>query len=88
MNIGQVIKDKRESKGLTQLDLSVKLGLSSSQSVSVWELGKVPVPLESLGKCFKLLNFSEKDRAKVIQFLTDQKKAEILTEILKGENYA
>lgn len=48
------LKTAREQGGMTQLQLSRKLGLTSPQFVSNWERGVARVPIRTLAKLVKL----------------------------------
>lgn len=48
--IGEIIRAKREEKGITQLELAKELGYSTSQFVSLFERGLSKVPVDVLGK--------------------------------------
>lgn len=86
MKLGEIIREKRINNGLTQFDLSQKLGYDSVQFVSLFERGLSKVPMKVLGKCFTILKFKQKERDKIINKITDEFKAEILKEIIEGEN--
>jgi transcriptional regulator with XRE-family HTH domain len=66
MNLGETIKKARIKSGMTQLELSQKLGLSSSQFVSLFESGKSKVPLDTLNKCCEILGIKKEP---VVRFL-------------------
>jgi transcriptional regulator with XRE-family HTH domain len=58
--LGKTIKQKRIKSGVTQVQLSNKLGLTSAQYISNIERGKCPVSLTQLLKIAKHLNASIK----------------------------
>lgn len=53
MNYGEALKYQREEAGLSQLELSKKIG-TSHQNISRWEKGEV---LPSIDFCVKLADF-------------------------------
>lgn len=58
--IGEIIRKRREEVGMTQLELSDRLGYQSPQFVSLFERGLSKVPIETLGELSTILNISEK----------------------------
>lgn len=88
MNLSEYFRKKRMERGLTQLDVSFKLGLTSDQFVSRLETGKASFPLNTIGMLFVIYEISIEDQNKIINYLSDQSKASILTEILKGNEDA
>ena len=57
--IGMLIRDYREKKGITQLDLAKKLGYDTSQFVSLFERGLSKVPTKTLGQLIVILGIPE-----------------------------
>lgn len=57
--IGQIIRQKREARNMTQLELSRLLGYQSTQFVSLFERGMSKVPLNVLGKLSVVLEIPE-----------------------------
>lgn len=53
MNYGEALKYRREEAGLSQLELSKKIG-TSHQNINRWEKGEV---LPSIDFCVKLADF-------------------------------
>lgn len=53
--LNRYLKNRRKELGLSQADVSRKLGYSSPQFVSNWERGLVSPPLSSLPKLMVLL---------------------------------
>ncbi|MDE7454885.1 MAG: helix-turn-helix domain-containing protein [Clostridia bacterium] len=53
MNYGEALRYAREEKGLSQLELAEKTGISH-QNINRWESGKV---LPNIDFCVKLANF-------------------------------
>ncbi|MCB0369651.1 MAG: helix-turn-helix transcriptional regulator [Bdellovibrionales bacterium] len=60
VDIGKMIRDYREKKGLTQLELAEFLGYETSQFVSLFERGLSKVPMEVLGQLVIILGIPEK----------------------------
>jgi transcriptional regulator with XRE-family HTH domain len=56
--LGAILKQARESSGLTQRQVATKLGYSSPQYVSNWERGRVSPPLAKLAKVVDIVNAS------------------------------
>lgn len=46
--IGQVIREARKAKGLSQNDLAMLMGYETAQFVSDWERGQAPIPMKRL----------------------------------------
>ena len=55
INIGKLIREKREQKELTQLQLAKMLGYETSQFVSLFERGLSKVPNDVLAKLIHLI---------------------------------
>lgn len=53
MNYGEALKDAREEKGLNQLELAERTGISH-QNISRWESGKV---IPNIDFCVKLADY-------------------------------
>lgn len=64
--IGQIIRNKREAKKMTQLQLAQALGYDSTQFVSLFDRGMSKVPLNVIGKCAKVLGFNPKSIEKLL----------------------
>ncbi len=58
--IGQKIRDARESRNMTQQELANLLGYDSSQFVSLYERGKSKVPLSTLSTICDILKLNRK----------------------------
>lgn len=80
--IGQMIKEKRETAGLTQLELSKKLGYESPQFLSLIERGLSKPPYALIGKCVVILGLPEK---KIISQLNQEFLSELNEGISKGK---
>jgi len=69
--LGRWLKSWRVDAGLTQLDISQKLGYSSAQFVSDWERGVSAPPSEIVSKLIKVLGIPKVLFLKII--LEEQK---------------
>jgi transcriptional regulator with XRE-family HTH domain len=65
--IGEQIKEARLKAGMTQLELSHKLGYDSMQFVSLFERNLSKVPLVVAGRCCVLLGMNLKKVIKQFQ---------------------
>ena len=83
--LGILIRDHREKKGLTQFDVAQNLGYDSAQFVSLFERGLAKVPLEILGRLIVLLSLPEK---RVMNALMDAYKNEVMVRIGQGKKQA
>lgn len=54
--IGKMIRKCRERDGMTQLQLSEKLGYDSPQFVSLFERGLSKIPAQTIGKISKVFD--------------------------------
>ncbi len=52
--LASFLKERRIAAGLSQIDVSRKLGYTSAQFVSNWERGIAKPPIEALAKIIKL----------------------------------
>ena len=73
-HIGQFLKEKRESKGMTQAQVAEKLGYGSPQFISNIERGISRVPMKSL-KAFMQVYDLNTDQ--VINLLLEEKKEQL-----------
>lgn len=80
--LGQLIRDARTKKGLTQLQLGIELGYKSMQFVSLFERGLSKVPFKVIGKLVLILGINEKSISKA---LTTEFQAELADQIEKGK---
>ncbi len=60
-SLAAFLKQKRTEVGLSQKDVSVKLGYSTAQFVSNWERGVSNPPISSMKKISKVYNVSPED---------------------------
>jgi transcriptional regulator with XRE-family HTH domain len=67
--IGAIIRAKREAKGITQLQLSQKLGYEPMQFVSLFERGLSKIPYNVIGKLCKILALSKKEQAEITKLI-------------------
>lgn len=58
INIGKLIREKREAKDMTQLEVSKLLGYETSQFVSLFERGMSKVPNDVLAKLIHILGLN------------------------------
>jgi transcriptional regulator with XRE-family HTH domain len=82
MNLGQTVRDYRQKAGMTQLQLSKKLGYESMQFVSLMERGLSKIPLKTLGQLIVILKLPE---IKITQQLIQQEQKKLLSEIRVGK---
>jgi len=82
MTLGQTIREYRLKAGMTQLELSQKLGYESMQFVHLMEIGRSKVPLKTLGKLIVILNLPEK---KIVSELIANETKALLKEIKAGK---
>jgi transcriptional regulator with XRE-family HTH domain len=80
--IGELIKEKRELAGMTQLELAQKLGYESPQFVSLIERGLSKPPYSLIGKCVVILGLPEKA---IVSQLKQAFMDELTSEIYKGK---
>lgn len=59
IKIGAIIRDHRQIKHLTQLQLAKKLGYESPQFIYLFENGRSKCPIKVLGKCCKILDIDK-----------------------------
>jgi transcriptional regulator with XRE-family HTH domain len=85
IEIGQMVRDFREKKGLTQLQLAQKLGYETSQFVSLFERGLSKVPMEVLGQLVIILGIPEKQFKSI---LLKDFEADISSRINSGKKVA
>lgn len=58
INIGKLIREKREARDMTQLEVSKLLGYETSQFVSLFERGMSKVPNDVLAKLIHILGLN------------------------------
>jgi len=83
--IYEILKSKREKAGLTQLEVSKRLGLSSGQFVSLMERGQSKVPMETLGQLFVIFSVKPLERKKIFEMILRTYQVECFAEIVSGE---
>ncbi len=59
--LGSYLKQRRVAKGLSQNDVSDRLGYSSAQFVSNWERGVSAPPVDRLGELIGLYGIAQRD---------------------------
>lgn len=80
--LGQMVREYRKKKEMTQLELSNLLGYESMQFVSLFERGISKIPQKVMGKLIVILGIPEK---KFIQHLVGEFESELLAEIKTGK---
>ncbi|MEK6774202.1 MAG: helix-turn-helix transcriptional regulator [Bdellovibrionota bacterium] len=80
--LGLLVKEYRNKKNITQLELSEKLGYDTPQFVSIIERGLARVPLNVIGQLIVLLGIPEK---KITKLLTLNYQEKIQKEIQFGK---
>lgn len=83
--LGLLIRNYRQEKELTQLDLSRKLGYESTQFVSLFERGISKVPHNVLGQLIVILGIPEK---KILEVLLKDYEVSLKSEISLGKKIA
>jgi transcriptional regulator with XRE-family HTH domain len=82
VELGQLVREHRMEKKMTQLELAQKLGYNSTQFVSLFERGMSKVPINTLGQLIVVLGIPEK---KVTQILIGAYRTQVMDEISKGK---
>ena len=82
VELGALVREYRLKVGMTQLELSKKLGYESMQFVSLFERGLSKIPLKVVGKLVVILSIPEKKATKA---LLDSIKTEIIEQIKEGK---
>lgn len=82
--IGEFIRDKRKEKGLTQVELADKLGITN-QAISKWERGKNCPDISLLKDLCKILdiNINELLSGKELENISKEESEDILVETVK-----
>lgn len=83
--LGALIRNYRQDKEMTQLDLAKKLGYDSTQFISLFERGVSKVPHNILGKLIVILGIPEK---LVLQILIKDYETSLKSEISAGKKMA
>lgn len=83
MEFSKLIKEYRVKSGLTQQQLSQKLGYSTPQFVSILERGLSKVPLNTLGQLIIHIGLPEK---KVTKILVEEYQQYLKAELKKGKS--
>lgn len=79
--IGEMIRKQRQKQGMTQLELSLKLGYESMQFVSLIERGLSKTPYKIIGQLGYLI---ELDIKKCMKLLKQDFESNVLNEIQSG----
>jgi len=85
MTLSTYIRQAREAKPMTQLELAKKLGYDSSMFVCLMEAGKSKIPLPVLGKLIVILGLDEKS---IVKQLKDEYEKKMKHEIGEGKRGA
>ena len=82
--IGEFIRDKRKEKGLTQIELANKLGITN-QAISKWERGKNCPDISLLKDLCKILdiNINELLSGKELEKVSKEDSEDILVETVR-----
>lgn len=67
--VGSYFRKKRVESGMTQIELSKRLGYSTSQFVSNWERGVCMPPLSNMASLCDLLSIPKRE---IVDLLTDE----------------
>ncbi len=85
LDLGILVREYRQEKGLTQLDLARRLGFDSPQFISLFERGLSKIPLNVLGKLITILGIPEK---KIMKSLLKSYEVTLRQEISAGKRNA
>ena len=85
MKMGELIKEYRIMRGMTQIELSKLLGFSTSQFISLIERDLSKTPLYLIGKMHIILDIPEK---KLIEISMSTYEIEVRAEIEVGKKEA
>ncbi len=80
--LGQLLKDGRVAAGLTQAEVSAKLGHATPQYLSNCERGLCGLPLQAIRKLIDLYNL---DQTQVLKILMDEQERIIKAQLFKKE---
>jgi transcriptional regulator with XRE-family HTH domain len=80
--VGDLIKQYRVQRDLTQEELSHLLNFDTPQFISNIERGIAKTPLNVLGRLIQILNIPEKD---VVELMVTDYRSNLVTEISKAK---
>ena len=80
--LGELVQKHRKQKGLTQMELAMKLGYDTPQFVSIIERGLAKIPMNTIGQLIILLDIPEK---KIVQMHLDAYQTILKQEIQSGK---
>jgi len=83
--LGLLVRNYRQDKEMTQLDLAKKLGYDSTQFISLFERGVSKVPHNILGRLIIILGIPEKT---ILQILIKDYEVSLKSEISLGKKIA
>lgn len=78
MTTSTFLRNARIDAGLTQRNVSTKMGWSSPQYVSNWERNISPAPFKDLKKLSKALGLNAIDKRQLIEVMTREYQMEII----------
>ena len=84
LKIAKTLKKARLKAGLTQLEVSKKIGLDSQQFIHLMEVGKSRVPFKTLGQLVEIYKISASEQNSLINELVRDFKSEVVGEFKKG----
>ncbi len=82
VELGNLVKDYRSKRGITQLELSEKLGYDTPQFISIIERGLAKTPLNVLGQLIVILGIPER---RITKLLTEAYLEEVHQELTDGK---
>lgn len=81
IRLGNLLKEKRIEKGITQMSLAKDLGYSSPQFVSNWERGMCSPAFDTLPQVCKILGIPKKE---IIEIIIDETRSELEANFNRG----
>lgn len=72
--IGKLLREKRMVQGISQKEISDRIGYSNSQFVSNWERGLADPPMDKMLDLVKILNISKQE---ILGYILGEKEKEI-----------
>lgn len=82
LEIGAIVREYRQKKGMTQLELSKILGYETTQFVSLFERGLSKIPFATVGQLVIILGIPEK---KILDTLVRAYEQNLKQEIIEGK---
>ena len=84
LKIAKTLKKARLKAGLTQLEVSKKIGLDSQQFIHLMEVGKSRVPFKTLGQLVEIYKITANEQNNLINELVRDYKTQVLAEFKEG----